>query len=294
MIEFSKPGIGYAEVWPMLLIFGVACAGVLVEAFAPRSRRYVAQVVLGLAGLGAAFVGTVMIGLDLTEHARGSRARLLDRRGRHRRRRPGRVHVGPRPAARDRRGAAVRRAPPRGRGVGVRRPGRGAARHRGRARGLDPRPRPHRGLPAADVRGRRHDAVPRRQRPAHHVRRARGAVAAALPALRAGASSPPAEPGGGAEVLPARGLLVGLPDLRHRARLRLLRDDGLRRHQRGDLQRHRQPRPAADRHGHDLGGPAVQDRCRAVPGLDARRLPGRPDRGHGFMAARPRWRRSAR
>ena len=72
MIEFSKPGIGYAEVWPLLLVFAVACAGVLVEAFAPRARRYVIQVVLGLAGLGAAFVGTVMIGLDLTEHDGGA------------------------------------------------------------------------------------------------------------------------------------------------------------------------------------------------------------------------------
>ena len=72
MIEFSKPGIGYAEVWPLLLVFGVACAGVLVEAFAPRARRYLIQVVLGLAGLGAAFVGTVMIGLNLTKHDGGA------------------------------------------------------------------------------------------------------------------------------------------------------------------------------------------------------------------------------
>lgn len=43
MIEFSKPGIGYAESWPMLLIFGVACAGVLIEAFAPRRVRYASQ-----------------------------------------------------------------------------------------------------------------------------------------------------------------------------------------------------------------------------------------------------------
>ena len=35
---------------------------------------------------------------------------------------------------------------------------------------------------------------------------------------------------------------------------------------------------AAHRHGPALGRPAVQGRRRAVPGLDARRLPGRPDR----------------
>ena len=55
---------------------------------------------------------------------------------------------------------------------------------------------------------------------------ARGALAAALPALRPGAPPPAAEPGGGAEVLPARRLLLRLLHLRHRARLRLCRDDG--------------------------------------------------------------------
>ncbi len=147
-------------------------------------------------------------------------------------------------------------------------------------------PRPHRGLPAADVRGRRDDALPGRQRPAHHVRRARGALAAALPALRAGPSAPAAEPGGRAEVLPARGLLLRLLPLRRRADLRLRRLDAVRRHQRGGPQRHRQPGAAADRHGHARGRPAVQGRRRAVPGLDARRLPGRPDRGHRLHGRR--------
>ena len=36
-----------------------------------------------------------------------------------------------------------------------------------------------------------------------------------------------------------------------------------------------QLRAAADRHGHARGRPAVQGRRGAVPGLDARRLPGR-------------------
>ena len=46
-------------------------------------------------------------------------------------------------------------------------------------------------------------------------------------------------------------------------------------------QQRRQPDAPRDRHGHADGGPAVQGRCRAVPGVGARRLPGRPDRGHG-------------
>ena len=72
MIEFSKPVIGYAEVWPLLLVFGVACAGVLVEAFAPRARRYVVQVLLALVGLVAAFAGVVAIGLNLDKVAGGA------------------------------------------------------------------------------------------------------------------------------------------------------------------------------------------------------------------------------
>ena len=68
MTEFSSPAIAYGQIWPMLLVFGVACVGVLVEAFAPRASRFLAQVVLSLAGLVAAFVGVVLIGRDLTEH----------------------------------------------------------------------------------------------------------------------------------------------------------------------------------------------------------------------------------
>ena len=74
----------------------------------------------------------------------------------------------------------------------------------------------HRGLPADPVRGRRHAAVPRGQRPADHVRRARGAVAAAVPALRPGPAPPPALAGGGGEVLPAGRVLLGVLPVRHR------------------------------------------------------------------------------
>ena len=65
MNEFVKPQIEYAELWPLLLVFGVACAGVLVEAFLPRQRRYLAQSVLAVAGLVAALAGTVIVAGDL-------------------------------------------------------------------------------------------------------------------------------------------------------------------------------------------------------------------------------------
>ena len=65
MNEFVKPTIEYAELWPLLLVFGVACVGVLVEAFLPRRQRYLVQTVLALVGLVAALVGTVLVAADL-------------------------------------------------------------------------------------------------------------------------------------------------------------------------------------------------------------------------------------
>ena len=46
--------------------------------------------------------------------------------------------------------------------------------------------------------------------------------------------------------------------------------------------------------GHADGRPALQGRCRAVPGLDPRRLPGRPDAGHGLHGGRHQGRRLRR
>ena len=61
----------------------------------------------------------------------------------------------------------------------------------------------------------------------------------------------------------------------------------LRRHRRGGPQRRRQPTACCCIGiGHARGRPALQGRRRAVPRLDARRLPGRPDRrSPAFMAA---------
>ncbi|MQY30581.1 NADH-quinone oxidoreductase subunit NuoN [Nocardia aurantia] len=53
------PSIRYRDLSPMLIVFGVAVAGVLVEAFLPRSWRYPLHLVLGLAGLAVAFGAVV-------------------------------------------------------------------------------------------------------------------------------------------------------------------------------------------------------------------------------------------
>ena len=54
---FSKPHIAYSSLWPILVVFGAACAGVLIEAFLPRRHRYLAQVAITFAALAIALVG---------------------------------------------------------------------------------------------------------------------------------------------------------------------------------------------------------------------------------------------
>jgi NADH-quinone oxidoreductase subunit N len=57
----EAPSIEYGLLSPILIVFGVAVAGVLVEAFAPRRRRYPSQMALSLAGLLAAFGAVVSV-----------------------------------------------------------------------------------------------------------------------------------------------------------------------------------------------------------------------------------------
>jgi NADH-quinone oxidoreductase subunit N len=59
--QVQAPDIGYAEVSPMLIVFGVAVLGVLVEAFLPRPARYPVQVALALLGLIGALVAVVLL-----------------------------------------------------------------------------------------------------------------------------------------------------------------------------------------------------------------------------------------
>ncbi|MBC7560017.1 MAG: NADH-quinone oxidoreductase subunit NuoN [Dermatophilaceae bacterium] len=58
--EFVATKINYGAVLPMLVVFGAAMIGVLVEAFAPRAVRYGAQVGVALVGLVAAFMAVVL------------------------------------------------------------------------------------------------------------------------------------------------------------------------------------------------------------------------------------------
>ncbi|NJP47743.1 NADH-quinone oxidoreductase subunit NuoN [Actinacidiphila epipremni] len=59
--KFPAPHIEYAQLSPVLIVFGIAALGVLVEAFVPRKNRYTAQVAVAAVGLAAAFAATVAL-----------------------------------------------------------------------------------------------------------------------------------------------------------------------------------------------------------------------------------------
>ncbi len=64
------PTVEYGLLSPMLIVFGVAVAGVLVEAFIPRAHRFGAQLTLALGGLVAAFVAVVCVARGLPAQGR--------------------------------------------------------------------------------------------------------------------------------------------------------------------------------------------------------------------------------
>src|SRR5688572_22790080 len=59
MIE--APDLSLAALAPLLFVFGAACLGVLVEAFAPRDVRHPVQVAIALVGTLGAFVSTLLL-----------------------------------------------------------------------------------------------------------------------------------------------------------------------------------------------------------------------------------------
>ncbi|MFE3442943.1 NADH-quinone oxidoreductase subunit NuoN [Nocardia sp. NPDC059180] len=66
------PSIEYGKLSPMLIVFGAAVIGVLVEAFVPRRYRYLTQMTLGLAALVAALVAVIVLAGTQTTAAVGA------------------------------------------------------------------------------------------------------------------------------------------------------------------------------------------------------------------------------
>lgn len=64
LADFVAPKIEYNELAPLLVVFGAACVGVLVEAFLPRVLRHMVQLAIALVGLIVAGVLTVILMAD--------------------------------------------------------------------------------------------------------------------------------------------------------------------------------------------------------------------------------------
>jgi NADH-quinone oxidoreductase subunit N len=71
-MTLPTPSVEYFLLSPMLIVFGVAVVGVLVEAFAPRRARYGAQVTLTLGGLIAAFVAVIEVAKSIPASGRSA------------------------------------------------------------------------------------------------------------------------------------------------------------------------------------------------------------------------------
>src|SRR5689334_13831781 len=60
MEALKAPSIHYAAILPMLVLFGAACLGIIVEAVFPRRSRYAVQFGLAVLGLIGSFVALIL------------------------------------------------------------------------------------------------------------------------------------------------------------------------------------------------------------------------------------------
>ena len=74
MDSFTKPTIEYGQLAPLLIVFGIACLGVLVEAFVPRRSRFLVQSTLAIGGIVLTLASVIVVGTRLTEHGGVARA----------------------------------------------------------------------------------------------------------------------------------------------------------------------------------------------------------------------------
>lgn len=60
-MSMPTPKVEYFLLSPMLIVFGAAVVGILIEAFLPRRARYGAQLLVAVGGLIAAFVAVILV-----------------------------------------------------------------------------------------------------------------------------------------------------------------------------------------------------------------------------------------
>ncbi|MEJ7773601.1 MAG: NADH-quinone oxidoreductase subunit NuoN [Nocardioidaceae bacterium] len=78
---FDVPHIAYGKLSPLLIVFGVAVVGVLVEAFAPRERRYLVQSLLAVGGLILALVAVIVVAGDMASNNDGASLGTIEAMG---------------------------------------------------------------------------------------------------------------------------------------------------------------------------------------------------------------------
>ena len=64
--QIPAPSIAYLPILPMLVVFGAATVGVLLEAFLPAAQRRAAQIVVAVLGLAISFGFVVYLANDGT------------------------------------------------------------------------------------------------------------------------------------------------------------------------------------------------------------------------------------
>ena len=72
MDDFTKPTIEYSYLAPLLIVFAVACLGVLVEAFVPRKHRFLVQATLAVGGVVLTMAATIAVAYKMKEHGEGA------------------------------------------------------------------------------------------------------------------------------------------------------------------------------------------------------------------------------
>lgn len=71
-MTFPAPSIEYAQLSPMLIVFGAAVVGVLIEATLPAHRRYRAQLAVSFTALSASLAAVLLINGHLGSVVMGS------------------------------------------------------------------------------------------------------------------------------------------------------------------------------------------------------------------------------
>jgi len=76
---FTPATLDYVALLPVLIIFSAAMLGVLVEAFVPRTSRYLAQVTITLVGIVAAMAALAFGAVTLPTSIGSNRSALREK-----------------------------------------------------------------------------------------------------------------------------------------------------------------------------------------------------------------------